>query len=72
MFAVPFEDWDTLLMQGEERMDRQFLDAAALAGHLVPENSIAFLAAHRGDLFPMRTSRTCSHQSVAAPRSRRR
>jgi len=40
-------------MQGEERIDRQLLDAAALAGHLVPENSMfAFLAAHRGEVFP--------------------
>jgi hypothetical protein len=29
--------WDAFLMQGFERADRQFLDAAALAGHLVPE-----------------------------------
>jgi hypothetical protein len=40
-------------MQGFERMDRQFLDAAAVAGHLVPENSMfAFLAAHRAEVFP--------------------
>ena len=40
-------------MQGYERMDRQFLDAAALAGHLVPEDSMfAFLAAHRAGVFP--------------------
>ena len=40
-------------MQGFERMDRELLDAAALAGHLVPENSMfAFLAAHRADVFP--------------------
>ena len=40
-------------MQGYERMDRQFLDAAVLAGHLVPENSMfAFLAAHRAEVFP--------------------
>jgi len=40
-------------MQGFERMDRQLLDAAALAGHLVPENSMfAFLAAHRAEVFP--------------------
>jgi hypothetical protein len=37
------------VMQGFERADRQFLDAAVLAGHLVPENSMfAFLAVHRG------------------------
>ena len=40
-------------MQGYERADRQLLDAAALAGHLVPAGSMfAFLAAHRAELFP--------------------
>src|SRR5256714_3056099 len=40
-------------MQGFERADRQFLDAAALAGHLIPAGSLfAFLAAHRADVFP--------------------
>ena len=40
-------------MQGFERSDRQLLDAAALAGHLVPKNSMfAFLAAHRAEVFP--------------------
>jgi Transposase domain (DUF772) len=40
-------------MQGFERTGRQLLDAAALAGHLVPENSMfAFLAAHRAEVFP--------------------
>src|SRR5690242_9351041 len=40
-------------MQGFERADRQLLDAAALAGHLVPAGSMfAFLAAHRGEIFP--------------------
>jgi hypothetical protein len=40
-------------MQGTERADRQLLDAAALAGHLVPEGSMfAFLAAHRAEIFP--------------------
>jgi hypothetical protein len=39
--------------QGFERMDRQLLDAAALAGHLVPAGSMfAFLAAHRAEVFP--------------------
>jgi hypothetical protein len=39
-------------MQGKERMDRELLDAAALAGHLVPAGSMfAFLAGHRGELF---------------------
>jgi Transposase domain (DUF772) len=41
------------VMQGFERADRQLLDAAALAGHLVPAGSMfAFLAAHRAELFP--------------------
>jgi hypothetical protein len=45
--------WDDCLMQGSERADRQFLDAAALAGHLVPAGSMfAFLAAHRAEVFP--------------------
>ena len=40
-------------MQGVERTDRTLLDAAALVGHLVPEGSMfAFLAAHRGQVFP--------------------
>jgi hypothetical protein len=41
------------VMQGFERSDRQLLDAAALAGHLVPAGSMfAFLAAHRAGVFP--------------------
>ena len=40
-------------MQGFERADRQLLDTAALAGHLVPPGSMfAFLAAHRAGVFP--------------------
>ena len=40
-------------MQGEERMDRQLLDAEMLAGRLVPHGSMfAFLAAHRAEVFP--------------------
>jgi transposase-like protein DUF772 len=40
-------------MQGRERADRSLLDAQALVGHLVPAGSMfAFLAAHRGELFP--------------------
>jgi hypothetical protein len=40
-------------MQGFERADRQLLDAAALAGHLVPAGSMfAFLACHRAGVFP--------------------
>ena len=40
-------------MQGCEGMDRTFLDAASVVGHLVdPGSMFAFLAAHRGELFP--------------------
>jgi Transposase DDE domain/Transposase domain (DUF772) len=40
-------------VQGVERTDRKLLDAAALVGHLVPEGSMfAFLATHRGQVFP--------------------
>jgi hypothetical protein len=39
-------------MQGFERAGRQATDAAALAGHLIPEGSMfAFLAAHRAEVF---------------------
>jgi hypothetical protein len=45
--------WDNRLMQGYERMDREFTDAELLAGHLVPAGSMfAFLAAHRAEVFP--------------------
>jgi transposase len=45
--------WDDLVMQGRSRLDRELLDAAELAGHLVPPGSVfAFLAEHRGELFP--------------------
>jgi hypothetical protein len=40
-------------VQGSERADRELLDAAALVGHLVPAGSMyAFLAEHRGRVFP--------------------
>jgi hypothetical protein len=40
-------------MQGFERADRQLLDTEALAGHLIPGDSMfAFLAAHRAEVFP--------------------
>ena len=65
-----------LRMQGIERADQQLLDAAALVGHLVPDGSVfAFLAEHRGrlfpdeefaDLFPSRTGRRSMPGSVAA------
>src|SRR5580693_3959292 len=45
--------WDDRLMQGRARMDRELLDAEAVAGHLVPPGSVfAFLAEHRAELFP--------------------
>jgi DDE family transposase/transposase-like protein DUF772 len=63
-------------MQGVERTDRELLDAAALVGHLVPEGSMfAFLAQHRGrvfpdelfaDLFPSSKGRRSMPGSVAA------
>jgi Transposase DDE domain/Transposase domain (DUF772) len=40
-------------VQGVERADRELLDAAAMVGHLVAEGSVfAFLAEHRGRVFP--------------------
>jgi Transposase DDE domain/Transposase domain (DUF772) len=40
-------------MQGKSRMDRELLDAEAIAGDLVPDGSVfAFLASHRHELFP--------------------
>jgi hypothetical protein len=45
--------WDDLLMQGRSGQDRELLDAGEMAGHLVPPGSVfAFLAEHRGKLFP--------------------
>ena len=40
-------------MQGSSRVDRELMDAAGLVGHLVPAGSVfAFLAEHRGEVFP--------------------
>jgi Transposase DDE domain/Transposase domain (DUF772) len=45
--------WDDFLMQGRARMDRELLDAEAIAGDLVPAGSVfGFLARHRRELFP--------------------
>jgi hypothetical protein len=45
--------WDDFVMQGKSRPDRELLDAGEMAGHLVPPGSVfAFLAGHRGELFP--------------------
>lgn len=44
------ENWQ---VQGRSNPDRELLDAAALCRRLVPEGSVeAFLADHRGELFP--------------------
>src|SRR5919199_711831 len=44
---------ENLCVQGVEHADRELLDAAALVGHLVPAGSMfAFLAEHRGGVFP--------------------
>jgi hypothetical protein len=63
-------------VQGRERADRELLDAGALVGHLVPAGSVyAFLAEHRGrvfpdeqfaDLFPSAKGRPSMPGSVAA------
>src|SRR5262245_40262759 len=43
----------TGVVQGESRVDRELLDAAALCGHLLEPGSVhAFLAEHRRRLFP--------------------
>jgi hypothetical protein len=40
-------------VQGRSDPDRELLDTAALVGHLVPAGSVyAFLAEHRGEVFP--------------------
>jgi Transposase DDE domain/Transposase domain (DUF772) len=53
LFTYTVFECHDCLMQGFEQIDRQLADTAALAGHLVPENSMfAFLAAHRAEVFP--------------------
>jgi Transposase DDE domain/Transposase domain (DUF772) len=45
--------WDDRVMQGFERPDLGLWDVSALVGHLMPESGMfAFLAAHRGEVFP--------------------
>jgi hypothetical protein len=40
-------------MQGRGDMDRMFLDASSMVGHLIdPGSMFAFLAVDRGELFP--------------------
>jgi len=42
-----------IVSTGKSRLDRELLDAAEMAGHLVPPGSVsAFLAEHRRELFP--------------------
>ena len=61
--------WENLLVQGFERVDRQLLDTEALAGHLVPRDSMfAFLAAHRAEVFPTVITLTCSRRQGSAAR----
>jgi transposase len=44
------DDW---WVQGRSGPDRELLDTASLVGHLVPAGSVyAFLAEHRGEVFP--------------------
>lgn len=43
-------------MQGRSEVQRELLDAESVAGHLLKADSVfAFLAAHRGELFPEET-----------------
>ncbi len=45
--------WDDLGVQGRSDSQRGLLDAESVAGHLLKAGSVfAFLAAHRGELFP--------------------
>ena len=40
-------------MQGRSRVERELLDAESMVGELVPPGGVyAFLAEHRGELFP--------------------
>ena len=44
---------DNWWVQGSSGADRDLMDTASLAGHLVPAGSVyAFLAEHRGEVFP--------------------
>jgi Transposase domain (DUF772) len=45
--------WDDRLVQGRADPQREVLDVESVAGHLLPQGGVfAFLAAHRGELFP--------------------
>ena len=51
--AVCSIGWDDRGMQGFERPDAGLWDVQALVGHLLPESGMfAFLASHRGQVFP--------------------
>jgi IS5 family transposase len=53
VFAIWVGFVQTGVVQGQSRVDREFLDAAAVCAHLVPAGSVyAFLAEHRQRLFP--------------------
>ena len=58
-------------MQGKSGPNVEFLDAAAVCGHLVPAGSVhAFLAEHRHRLFPDELFADCSGLGGAAGRCR--
>jgi transposase len=45
--------WDDQVVQGRADPQVEILDVESVAGHLLPEGGVfAFLAAHRGELFP--------------------
>jgi hypothetical protein len=45
--------WEDRRVQGRADRQREILDVESVAGHLLPEGGVfAFLAAHRGELFP--------------------
>jgi hypothetical protein len=45
--------WDDVLVQGRADPQREILDVESVAGHLLPAGGVfAFLAGHRGELFP--------------------
>jgi hypothetical protein len=50
---VWWSGWDDRQVQGAGNSDPELMDAGALVGHLVPAGSVfAFLAEHRGEVFP--------------------
>jgi hypothetical protein len=64
--------WDDWVMQGRSRLDRELLDAEAIAGGLVPAGSVfAFLAARRQELFPDSFTADLFRSSTGSRRLRR-